>query len=299
MKKDATGKVFPSRPFYDFPEYLVSKNRHIKRLAGKIKERLLFRFFELIKIVSMRYPLAIITGSAQRLGRGFALYMAREGYAIVLHYNNSQKKAAITAKEVQALGVPAFIVQADLADVNQVAKVFSYVDDLIRNPDLQLDPLKVLINCAAIMIKSDARTISTEEFDAVINLNLRAPFICAQMAFPRMKNGGLVVNISDIAGQKAWSSYPAYTISKAGLDSMTKVLARSFAPMVRVNGIAPGLAEPPEKMQMEDWKKLINRLPIKRSSSQEELNLALELLLKNEYITGHTINVDGGYSLLS
>ena len=113
-----------------------------------------------------------------------------------------------------------------------------------------------------------------------------------------MTRGGLIVNVSDVGAEKAWSRFPSYTVSKSALESLTKVLARSFAPSVRVNAIAPGLVLPSENVSDEEWEKLVQRLPLKRTATTEEIASALEFLLKNEYVTGQTIVVDGGYSLL-
>jgi NAD(P)-dependent dehydrogenase (short-subunit alcohol dehydrogenase family) len=248
--------------------------------------------------ISTGYPLALVTGAAHRLGKVFALSLARQGYAIILHYHSSDEKVEASANEIRAAGMPVFPLRADLRDESEIRSLFDKIDALQNNPSLQLGSLKILINSAAVMVHFDARAISTAEFDEAISLNLRAPFLCSQMAYPRMSPGSVIVNISDIAAQKVWAGYPAYTISKAGLDSLTKVLARSFAPKVRVNAIAPGLVLGSRDMQPEDWDRLISRLPSRRAASLDELSSALEFLLKNEYITGQTIVVDGGYSLL-
>jgi pteridine reductase len=108
----------------------------------------------------------------------------------------------------------------------------------------------------------------------------------------------LIVNVSDVGAEKAWSRFPSYTVSKAALESLTKVLARAFAPAVRVNAIAPGLVLPSENVTEEEWSSLEQRLPLKRSATTEEVASALEFLLENKYITGQTIAVDGGYSLV-
>jgi NAD(P)-dependent dehydrogenase (short-subunit alcohol dehydrogenase family) len=148
------------------------------------------------------------------------------------------------------------------------------------------------------MARGNASTLPVEEWDAALDLNLRAPFLCAQQASRRMKRGGLIVNVSDVGAEKAWSRFPSYTVSKAALESLTKVLARAFAPAVRVNSIAPGLVLPSENVTDEEWNKLVQRLPLKRQATTEEIASALEFLLKNEYITGQTIVVDGGYSMV-
>ncbi|HRJ74920.1 MAG TPA: SDR family oxidoreductase, partial [Anaerolineales bacterium] len=123
------------------------------------------------------------------------------------------------------------------------------------------------------------------------------PFLISQHAAKRMTNG-LIVNITDIGANKAWSRYPSYTVSKAGLESLTKILARAFAPNIRVNAIAPGLVLPSDVVNEETWNKLVDKLPLKRAATLDELTMTLEFLIKNEYITGQTIAVDGGYSLI-
>jgi len=236
-------------------------------------------------------PLALVTGGARRLGRAFGLALARQGFAILLHYHHSEEEAASTADAIRALGMPVYPVQADLTSSTKIESLFSTLEALPH-------PLKVLVNSAALMPRGDVRTLSAADFDAAIALNLRAPFLCAQEAAKRMDDGGLIVNVTDIGAQKAWSGFPAYTVSKAGLESLTRVLARSLAPMIRVNAIAPGLVLPSEYVSEEEWKRLVERLPLKRPATADEITSALEFLLENEYITGQTIVVDGGYSLL-
>ena len=105
-------------------------------------------------------------------------------------------------------------------------------------------------------------------------------------------------NVSDIGANKAWTRYPSYTVSKAGLESLTKLLARSLAPQIRVNAIDPGLVLQSDVVTDEEWQSLLERLPLKRAATVEEITSTLEFLIKNEYITGQTIVVDGGYSLI-
>jgi len=241
------------------------------------------------------HPLALVTGAAHRLGKAFALCLARQGYGIVLHYNSSAPKAIATANEIRALGVPVLSVRADLSNETQVANLFSEID---RFSAARSASLKVLVNSAAIMSRGDVRSMSVADFDAVMSVNLRAPFLCAQQAYRRMAPGSLIVNISDVAAQKTWDAYPIYSVSKAALVSLTRIMARSFAPHVRVNAIAPGLVFASDNIDHDDWERLVNRLPIKRAAYPDEIVAALEYLLKNEYVTGQTIVVDGGYSML-
>ena len=242
------------------------------------------------------FPLAIVTGAAHRLGRTFALALARHGYAILLHYHTSTTQAQATIEEIRSLGVLVFPIQADLTKESGIEQLFSAVDAALDTPNM--GRLSVLVNSAALMRRADARHLSATEFDATLALNLRAPFLCAQRAFTHMADGGLIVNITDIAAGKAWSGFPDYTVSKAALTSLTEVLARAFAPTVRVNAIAPGLALPADDMSSEEWQRLIRRTPLRRAAQSDEIASALFFLLENQYITGQTIVVDGGYSLI-
>jgi NAD(P)-dependent dehydrogenase (short-subunit alcohol dehydrogenase family) len=234
--------------------------------------------------------LALVTGAAHRLGRIFALTLAQNGYAILLHYHRSAEAANSTADEIRALGARVYPMEADLTDTEQIQAMFSKIDSLNL-------PLKVLINSAARMKHADLRIVSAEDWDTAINLNLRAPFLLAQLAAERMTEGSLIVNISDAGVGKTWTGFPAYLVSKSGLEALTRLQAKTYAPNIRVNAIAPGLALPSSEISVEEWEKLIRRLPLKHPASQEELASALEFLLKNESITGQTIFVDGGYSL--
>jgi pteridine reductase len=231
-----------------------------------------------------------VTGSAHRLGKAFALSLAKMGYAIALHYRGSADEAEKTVNEIRALGVDCIPIRADLTKPEKIDFLFSLVDEFKQ-------PLKVVVNSAAVMPIDKADELELKDWDAAIDLNLRAPFLISQGAAKRMTNG-LIVNITDIGANKAWSRYPSYTVSKAGLESLTKILARAFAPNIRVNAIAPGLVLPSDVVDEETWNKLVDKLPLKRAARLDELTSSLEFLIKNEYITGHTLVVDGGYSLI-
>jgi pteridine reductase len=237
------------------------------------------------------FPLALVTGAAHRLGRAFALSLAQQGYAILLHYHHSAEKAALAADEMRATGVPVYLLQADLSEAANLDALFDKVDSLPNR-------LSVLVNSAAIMQRADLRQLSAADWDATLDLNLRAPFLVAQQAAKRMEEGGLIVNVSDAGAARAWTGFPAYSVSKAALESLTRLLAKAYAPEIRVNAIAPGLTLPSESVSQQEWERLVDRLPLKRSVQVEEVVAALEFLLKNGSITGQTIVVDGGYSLL-
>ncbi len=129
-------------------------------------------------------------------------------------------------------------------------------------------------------------------------LNLRAPFLLSRQAAVRMKDGGMIVNITDAGAGKAWTGFVAYSVSKKGLETLTHILAKSLAPKIRVNAIAPGLVLPSENISDAEWQKLVSRLPLKRPTSTDEISSALIYLMNNESVTGQTIAMDSGYSLI-
>ena len=231
--------------------------------------------------------LALVTGAAHRLGKTFALTLARSGYDILLHYHSANDEARQTQVEIESVGSRVILAQADLTDPAQISFLLSEVESL-----------SVLVNSAAFMPSGNTESLSIENWDTSLDLNLRAPFLLAQESAKKMAEGGLIVNITDVGAQKAWSRYPSYTVSKAALESLTKILARALAPKIRVNAIAPGFVLQSEIVSAEEWQRLINRVPLRRPARSDEIASALEFLLKNEYITGQTIVVDGGYSLI-
>jgi pteridine reductase len=232
-------------------------------------------------------PLALVTGAAHRLGKVFALTLARLGFDILLHYHHSEEDALQAKAEIESIGRNAILAQADLTDPVQITVLLS-----------NIETLNVLVNSAAFMPAGNTDLLSLENWDTSIDLNLRAPFLLAQEASKKMTAGGLIVNITDVGAQKTWSRYPSYTVSKAALDSLTRLLARAMAPEIRVNAIAPGFVLQSDIVSPEEWERLIKRIPLKRPARTEEIASALEFLLKNEYITGQTLVVDGGYSLI-
>lgn len=232
-------------------------------------------------------PLALVTGAAHRLGKAFALTLARAGYDIILHYHSAEEAALQTKAEIESLARRVILVPADLTQPSEIESlVFAF------------ETLDVLVNSAAFMPHGKVDSLALEHWDASLDLNLRAPFLLARACANKMTTGGLIVNISDMGAQKTWSRYPSYTVSKAALESLTKILARALAPKIRVNAIAPGFVLQSDIVSAEEWERLIRRIPLKRPARTEEIASALEFLLKNEYVTGQTIVVDGGYSLI-
>ncbi len=237
-------------------------------------------------------PLAVVTGGAVRLGRAIALALAQAGYQVGLHYHASAAEADETARLLSAAGALAFVHAADLRDPTQVEALFARAGAAGLR-------LRVLVNSAAVMPRANLMDLAVAEWDDTLALNLRAPWLCARAAAAQMEpTGGVIVNITDAGAGRAWTGFPAYTISKAGLESLTRLLARALAPRIRVNAVAPGLILPAADMPAAEWERLVARTPLQQSGDPAAVAAAVLFLIDNPHITGQTLVIDGGYQLI-
>lgn len=236
-------------------------------------------------------PLALVTGAARRIGRWTALHLASKGYAIGLHYNHSEEDACKTAAEIQKMGMPVFLIPADLEKPDEILNMFTMIDGIPN-------PLKILVNSAALLTTSNLMEIDVETWDGIFDLNTRAVWLCSREAVKRMKEGGVILNISDVGAGKNWTGYGAYVVSKSALEALTRVMARQLAPRVRVCGIAPGLLMRADDQCEEEWEQLIQKIPLRRAAQQAEYLAVLDFLIDNDYITGEFITLAGGYQLV-
>ncbi|HYF61545.1 MAG TPA: SDR family oxidoreductase [Herpetosiphonaceae bacterium] len=227
---------------------------------------------------------AVVTGGAKRLGKAIALELARAGYDLVIHFNTSQADADRTVAEIGGLGRQAWAISADLRDP-------AAIDGLFAAIKRRCGTLRVLVNSAADFPRNRVGSITVEDWDAVMDLNLRAPFFCAQHAAGLMEAGGVIVNLADVGGEIPWPSYVPYGVSKAGILMLTKSLAVALAPGIRVGGVAPGAALMPD-----DWAggEPIARVPLARVGTAEDIAQAVRFIVEAPYLTGETIFVDGG-----
>lgn len=236
-------------------------------------------------------PFALVTGAGHRLGRNFALSLAKMGYVVGVHYHASHAAAEQTRAEIQSQGGAAHLFQGDLTDPVEIESVFNQVQKLNH-------PFTVLVNSAAVMVNASLLEMSVDDWDHLFALNLRSPWLCAKAASSIMLPGSSIINISDAGAGRPWQNYAAYSISKSALETLTRLLARSLAPSIRVNAIAPGLMMPSESMPPAEWQRLVDRLPLKVGGSPNNLSQALAFLLENTYITGQILAIDGGYQLI-
>lgn len=229
---------------------------------------------------------AIITGGAIRVGRAIALELAKHGFAIALHYNHSAEKARQTASEIEALGAPVKLIQANLANPDSCADVVTQA--------AELGELFVLINSAAIFPENDTLADDLSHWDQVMNLNLRAPLLLSQAFAASKPRQAHIINILDARINHPAGDHIVYRLSKAGLWHLTESLARELAPEIQVNGLALGAILPPPGADADHFARMAEQIPLKRTGNPQAIADAVAFLIKQSFITGTVIPVDGG-----
>jgi NAD(P)-dependent dehydrogenase (short-subunit alcohol dehydrogenase family) len=228
---------------------------------------------------------ALVTGGAVRVGRGIALALARAGMDVAIGYHGSAAAARQTVRALTALGARAAAIRADLARPAEAHR-------LVRDAARALGGLDVLVNSAAIFRRTSFASVTPATYDRFLNLNLRGPFFCAQAAAALMRRGGHIVNISDIAVQKRWPHHVPYSMSKAGVVSLTRTLAVALRPRrIAVNCVAPGAILRPPGFPLARWRAVTRG---HEGSVDDVAAAVLFFATCPRYITGQVLGVDGG-----
>jgi pteridine reductase len=234
---------------------------------------------------------ALVTGGAHRVGRALVLALARDGADVAIHYRSSAAAAEATAAEVRRLGRRAALLAADLADA-------AAAEALPARAAAELGRLDVLVNSASLFESAPLLAVSAEDWDRVMAVNLRAPFLLTRAAAPFLDDaGGVIINISDLAGLQAWSAFPHHGVSKAGVIHLTRVSARSLGPGIRVNCVVPGTVLPPDDYTDEQVAASVERTVLKRVGSPRDVVEAMLFLIRSDFATGSIVVVDGGRML--
>jgi 3-oxoacyl-[acyl-carrier protein] reductase len=243
---------------------------------------------------------AIVTGSAVGVGRATALGLARRGANVVVNYSRSEAEAQQTAADVQALGAAALVVRADVSQDDQVR-------DMVKRALDRFGSVDVLVNNAAITRFIDFRDLDglgEDVWDRILAVNVKGVFFCSRAVVPHMKQqgGGCIVNISSVAGITGAGSSIAYCASKAAVINLTMAFARTFAPEVRVNCVAPGFIDTrwhSARPEVADYDALKERVaqgtPLARVCAAGDIaQVVLSLIEGADFVTGQTLVVDGG-----
>lgn len=240
---------------------------------------------------------ALVTGSARRIGAVLVKSLHQAGYQVIIHCHSALDQAKVLAKELNSLREhSAFVLRKDLRKKN-------FAQEMIEEIKNWTDGLDLLINNASVFHPTCCSTLGWDEqvWETLFDTNVKAPFLLSLAAYPLLKKQqGVIINITDIHADKALKGYSEYSQTQAALKMQTQTLAREWAPLVRVNAIAPGAILWPEEenaLSVARQEKIIEHTPLKRQGSPEHIAQAVLALAQNSFITGQTLRVDGGRSL--
>lgn len=236
---------------------------------------------------------ALVTGGAVRVGLEIARALADAGADVAVGYRRSATEARAAVRELQARGVRAVALRADVSRPREARA-------LVTSAAKALGRLDVLVNNAALFFRTPVLTTTPAQFDRLLAVNLRAPFFCSQAAARVMgRRGGRIVNIADVGAVRAWPGYVPYGISKAGIVMLTRGLAAALAPRIQVNAVAPGVVLLPEGFPRESGRRLAARIPMGRHGRPADVAQAVRFFATcSEYVTGQVLFVDGGSSIV-
>ncbi|MBX2931401.1 MAG: SDR family oxidoreductase [Chitinophagaceae bacterium] len=233
---------------------------------------------------------ALVTGSSDRIGKAMAIELAKQGYRLLLHYNNSIQKATQVKTEVTSFGVEAELIHINFLEENNFDDIFLQ----LKNRHIQLE---VLLNCAADFIPSDFTNNGNELLQKEIKINFEKAYLLTK-AFAHVFEQGLIVNFLDTKVEKNYTKHLDYILSKKLLKEFTKLSAVHLAPNFRVNAIAPGLILPPKDKDETYLLNLAKNIPLQTIGNVEEIAKALRFLLESKFVTGQILYIDGGEHLV-
>lgn len=243
---------------------------------------------------NLNNKVALVTGSARRIGAEIINTLHANGATVVIHYRNTATEAKKRGKELNQLRKNSCMtLQADLNDIENL-------DNIINTILLKMGRLDILVNNASSFYPTPIGKITETHWDDLIGSNLKAPLFLSQAAMPSLQaSHGCIVNIVDIHGFRAMKNYPLYSTAKAGLLMLTQSLARELGPDIRVNGVAPGaILWPEQDANQSDQQALLDKTVLKRAGTPEDIAKAVLFLVRDaDYITGQVIPVDGGRML--
>ena len=231
----------------------------------------------------------LVTGAAKRLGRYTALELARAGCRVIVHYRSSKEDAEATAEEIGRYGVEAWTIQADLEDTDSARDLFGRCVE-------RAGPIDFLINSASIFPEGTLPDVLTDAFEQNMRVNALSPYALAA-ALAEQGRPGSVVNFLDARMLDYDRRHVPYHLSKRTLFTLTRIMAVEFAPLVRVNGVAPGLVLPPDGEDESYLERLAHTNPLNTAGSGDQIAKTVLFLLWNEFVTGQVIYVDGGRHL--
>lgn len=237
---------------------------------------------------------ALVTGASRGIGRAIALELARQGANVAINYAGSEQKAQAVVEEVEQLGVKAFKIQADVADETSVKA-------MVKEVVTQFGSLDILVNNAGVTRDNLLMRMKEEEFDQVINTNLKGVFICTKAVTRQMmkQRAGRIINVASIVGVSGNPGQANYVAAKAGVIGLTKTSAKELATRnILVNAVAPGFiaTDMTDELNEEQKAAILGVIPLEKLGSPEDVAKVVRFLASDDanYITGQTIHIDGG-----
>jgi NAD(P)-dependent dehydrogenase (short-subunit alcohol dehydrogenase family) len=234
---------------------------------------------------------ALVTGAAKRLGRVIALSLAEAGADITITYNTSEKEAAQTIADIQALGRKAYAIECNVRNEAEIKRT-------VAETLAQHGKLNILVNNAAIYQTVPLEEITIEQWDAIFETNTRAPFLFSRECLPHLRaTKGRIIQMGSLGGLHPWPTHAHYCSSKAAVHMLTKTMAKAFGPDVTVNAVAPGWIDMDPEPTAQT-KRMIGKTPMQRSGTPADIAEAVLWLASNaSFITGEILPVDGGLGL--
>jgi pteridine reductase len=244
--------------------------------------------------VTIQSKTALVTGGGVRLGQAMAWALGRAGANVVVHYGRSRQEAEATARELRAMGREAAVVQADFRSGKR-----SVAEALFAEANRAAGPIDILINSAAIFEEDTLESLSDEHVARHIAINMQSPLFLAQAFVGQLppERAGHLVNIVDWRALRPKPGHLIYTMTKAALVALTRMLALELAPRVQVNAIAPGAILPPAGARDDYAERLARQIPLRRTGSPDELCRTLLYILQSDFLTGEVICLSGGEQL--
>ncbi len=236
--------------------------------------------------------IALVTGGAKRVGKAIVQALAARGCHLIVHYHRSQPQAQETVRALRAAGHRALALQADITKEDQV-------EAMIEAATAHFGRIDILVNNAALFYRTPVETLTVEDWERVMDVNLTGTFLCAHKIGLRMREWGWghIINIADVAGERPWADYIPYSVSKACVLTFTQGLAMELTPQVMVNAVIPGPVlfqeDTPDNVRQRE----IDKTLVKRAGSPQDVAQVVVFVAESDYSTGASFHVDGGRSL--